>query len=83
MLQYMGAGLPVACFDTPNNRNYLGDSGVYAVENTAESLAVAIVSLAMKRESWDDIGHKNRIGSENFTWDKTGKTLEKIYIEIL
>lgn len=83
MLQYMGAGLPVACFDTPNNRNYLGDGGVYAPENTAESLSDAIVSLAAKRGSWEDIGRENRVRSEGFTWDKTGETLEKIYRDIL
>ncbi|MEI6650100.1 MAG: glycosyltransferase family 4 protein [Candidatus Moraniibacteriota bacterium] len=83
MLQYMGAGLPVVCFDTQNNRNYLGDGGVYAVTNTPESLSDAIVSLAGKRASWDDIGRANRLRSHDFTWDKTGEKLEKIYRNIL
>ena len=30
LLQYMGAGLPIVCFDTKNNREYLGEGGVYA-----------------------------------------------------
>ena len=29
ILQYMGAGLPVVCFDRENNRKYLADGGVY------------------------------------------------------
>ncbi|NTV55236.1 MAG: glycosyltransferase family 4 protein [Candidatus Moranbacteria bacterium] len=83
MLQYLGAGLPVVCFDTPNNRNYLGDGGTYAAEKTSDSLAEAIVTLARNRESWDHIGRANRLRAEGFTWDKTGEKLESIYIEIL
>jgi glycosyltransferase involved in cell wall biosynthesis len=83
MIQYLAAGLPVVCFDTPNNRNYLGDGGVYAVGNTAIALADAIVSLAAKRQSWDDIGSGNRLRAEGFTWDKTGKKLEEVYRSIL
>lgn len=83
LLQYMGAGLPVVCFDTPNNRRYLGDGGSYAADNTAESLASAILSLVGKRGSWDDIGQANRLRTEGFTWDETGKTIEAIYRDIL
>ncbi len=83
MLQYLGAGLPIACFDTPNNRNYLGDGGVYATESTSDSLADAIITLAGKRTSWDDIGRANRLRAQRFTWDKTGEKLEKIYLGIL
>ncbi len=30
VINYMAAGLPVICFDTPNNREMLGDSGYFA-----------------------------------------------------
>lgn len=77
MLQYMGAGLPVACFDTENNRKYLGDGGTFAAEDTA--LADAIVSLASDQDRWGELGDNNRRRAEGFSWDKTGETLEKIY----
>jgi glycosyltransferase involved in cell wall biosynthesis len=83
MLQYMGAGLPVVCFDTPNNRNYLGDGGVYATDNSFEALADAIVTLARNRESWDDIGQANQLRAEAFTWEKTGEKIEEVYKSIL
>ncbi len=83
MLQYLGAGLPVVCFDTPNNRNYLGDGGTYAAEKTSDSLAEAIVTLARNRESWDHIGRANRLRAEGFTWDKTGEKLEEVYGSML
>lgn len=79
MLQYLGAGLPVVCFDTPNNRNYLGEGGTYAVEKTPDSLAEAIVMLARNRESWDHVGQANRLRSKAFTWDRTGEKLEEVY----
>ncbi|MCL6087941.1 MAG: glycosyltransferase, partial [Actinobacteria bacterium] len=30
VINYMGAGLPVVCFDSQNNRKFLGDGGVFA-----------------------------------------------------
>ncbi|HWQ60544.1 MAG TPA: glycosyltransferase family 4 protein [Candidatus Fimivivens sp.] len=83
LLQYLGAGLPVVCFDTPNNRKYLGEGGAYAAENTAESLADAIASLVGMRGSWDDIGTVNRLRSEEFTWEKTGEKLDSVYRKIM
>lgn len=79
MLQYMGAGLPVVCFDTENNRKYLGDGGTFATGDTALALADAIVSLAADRGVWSGLGDDNRRRAEEFSWDKTGETLEKIY----
>ncbi|NTW30036.1 MAG: glycosyltransferase family 4 protein [Candidatus Moranbacteria bacterium] len=83
MIQYLAAGLPVVCFDTPNNRHYLGDDGTYAAEKTSDSLAEAIVTLARNRESWDHIGRANRIRAAEFTWDKTGEKLEEVYRSML
>lgn len=83
MLQYLGAGLPVACFETVNNRNYLGDGGTYASEKTSDSLAEAIVTLVRNRDSWDHIGRANRLRAEGFTWDKTGEKLEEVYVSML
>lgn len=79
MLQYMGAGLPVACFDTVNNRKYLDDGGVFAEGDTAESFAEATVALARDRERWQALGEGNRRRALAFSWDRTGETLEKIY----
>lgn len=79
MLQYMGAGLPVVCFDTRNNREYLGDGGMFAADDTGEALADAIVSLSARRDDWRKLGEDNRIRAHSFGWDKTGEKLEKIY----
>lgn len=80
MLQYMGAGLPVACFDTPNNREYLGEGGEYAREATAAGLAGAVLRLLRDPELRKRKGEANRVRArEEFSWDHTAECLEKVY----
>ena len=45
LLTYMAAGLPVAAFDTPVHREYLGEEGCYAPAGDAAALAEAIARL--------------------------------------
>ena len=42
LLPFMAAGLPIAAFDTPVHREYLGDLGFYARLGDSESLAGAL-----------------------------------------
>ena len=81
-LQYMGAGLPVACFDTVNNREYLGEGGSYADETTGQGLARAIIALTdvVLRER---MGNINRQRATVFSWEKSAEKVEKIYHDIL
>lgn len=83
MLQYMGAGLPIVCFDTENNRKYLDDGGVYADGATPESLAQAIMKLVVSRELREAKGVINRKRAEIFSWESSAEKLEKIYQEII
>ncbi len=79
MLQYMGAGLPVVCFDTVNNHEYLDEGGQYASGTTAESLAAAIGTLvedgALRREK----GAINARRAAGFSWEKSAEKLEHLY----
>jgi len=43
VINYMGAGLPVVCFDSKNNRKFLGDGGVYTKDDSIENFADRIV----------------------------------------
>ncbi len=83
MLQYMGASLPVVCFDTENNREYLGTGGIFAAEETPRALADAILLSVSRREEWSRIGSEHYHRAEMFGWGKTGKSLEKIYETLL
>ncbi|MBN1383986.1 MAG: glycosyltransferase, partial [Elusimicrobia bacterium] len=39
VINYMGAGLPVVCFEGKNNRRFLGENGIYAADDRIENLA--------------------------------------------
>lgn len=79
MLQYMGAGLPVVCFDTENNRRYVADGAAYAPERSAHGLAQAILSLVADKRRRAENGMHNRMRAERYGWARTGEELAKIY----
>jgi glycosyltransferase involved in cell wall biosynthesis len=82
-LQYMGAGLPIVLFDTENNREYLGEAGMYAKEYTAESLAEAIGMLVQSVWMRQKRGALSRERAEDFSWEHTAEIAEKIYQKLL
>ncbi len=82
-LQYMGAGLPVAVFDTENNREYLAEGGTYAREATAESLALAIGELIESSELRKSRGQICRERAEAFSWERTAELAEDLYLSAL
>ena len=83
LLQYMGAGLPIACFDTKNNREYLAEGGSYAPEVSVAGLAEAILRLATDPEVCARQGRSNRERAEHFTWKESARRLENIYRTLL
>ncbi len=83
LLQYMGAGLPIACFDTRNNREYLAEGGSYASEVSAAGLAEAILRLTADPEACVRQGRSNRERAERFTWKEPARRLENIYRTLL
>jgi glycosyltransferase involved in cell wall biosynthesis len=84
IVNYMGAGLPVVCFDSINNRNFLGETGIYAVSGDSDDLAEKILILLNDKTKCDDFGEKNkRRVSEQFSWNVKGKELYKIYEGLL
>lgn len=83
ILQYMGASLPVACFDTVNNRKYLGEGGEYASEVSAQGLADAIISLVRDASLRERRGLANHRMAERFTWDRSAEQFSKICEHLL
>lgn len=51
LLHYMAAGLPIVCFDTENNRNFLHELGFYPTEISADSFARTIISTLDDHEA--------------------------------
>lgn len=80
ILQYMAAGLAVACFDRENNRAYLAEGGQYAAEISAASLAESILTLATDESLIRVKGEFNQKQIEKFSWEKSAQKIEQIYL---
>lgn len=84
ILTYMACGLPVVAFDTPTNREMLGDLGVYAKPGDVESLANGLIKLLSDEQLVQDLGQKLREKAvKEFSWNRIGERLEKIYQDLI
>ncbi len=79
ILQYMGAGLPIVCFDKSNNRRYLDEGAYYVSEFSATELAKGIIELSGNPERMKEMGRKNKERAKNFSWNISAEKLDKIY----
>jgi len=80
VLHYMAAGLAVVCFNTENNRAFLGDKAFYAASETGSDLAAAIDLALTDTESRLKYGAFCRIrASEDFSSDSVGQQLNRLY----
>jgi len=80
VLHYMAAGLAVVCFNTENNRAFLGDNAFYAASETGSDLAAAIDLALTDTESRLKYGAfcRTRAG-EDFSSDSAGQQLNRLY----
>ncbi len=80
LFNYMACGLPTVAFDTPVNREILGDAGVYAAYADAEDFAARIETLVRDEEKRLELGGMSRERAEKeHSWEARGKELEGIY----
>ncbi|MBT0894781.1 glycosyltransferase family 4 protein [Geobacter hydrogenophilus] len=80
LFNYIACGLPTVVFDTPINREILGDAGVYARFGDATDLADRIEALAADaagRERLGQMGRERAIADHS--WQARGKELSEIY----
>ena len=84
LLHYLAAGLPVVCFDTSNNRNFLGDLGYFAETNTPQALAKAICKALQHDQDARQRGLMGReVVKESYSIAGVGKILSDLYRELL
>lgn len=83
MLQYMGAGLAIACFETRNNREYLGEGGSFAQEISGTGLAEAIGKLVENSELRERYGALSHERAQRFTWKQSVEKLVTMYHHLL
>lgn len=80
IFNYMACGLPVVAFDTPVNREVLGDTGIYARYGDAPDLASKIATLAADSESRAILSEQVRNKAlRDHSWETRGKLLCEFY----
>jgi glycosyltransferase involved in cell wall biosynthesis len=81
---YMACGLPVVAFDTPVNREVLGETGVYAGYGDADDLAAKIAVLVTDSELRVLISRQVRDKAlREHSWRSRGKLLSEVYRDML
>lgn len=80
IINYMGAGLPIVCFEGPNNRKFLGEDGIFARSGDPVDLADKIVATLLDPEGARTIGLNNQKRVEEvFSWNANIKTYDRIF----
>ena len=79
ILQYMGAGLPIVCFDKSNNRKYLEDGAYFAKEFSSNGIVEGILELAQNPEKCNNMGRRNKERAKEFSWNNPAGKLDAIY----
>lgn len=80
LFNYMACGLPSVVFDTPINREILGDTGVYAAYGDANDAADKIEFLIRNGEALETLRRQTReMAVREHSWSSRGKKLVEIY----
>lgn len=85
LLNYMAAGLPIVCYDSPNNRDMLASGGFLADQAAG---ALSLLSCLKQVLSTPDEARmrggiaKNRV-QQLFSWDTAAEKVYDIYQQIL
>jgi len=84
VLNYMAMALPTVAFDTPVQREYLGDAGVYAPPGDLDAFTAAIRALLA------DSGRRVELGAalrrrvvEHYSWERAGRQIVSIYDQLV
>ncbi|MCP5560047.1 MAG: glycosyltransferase family 4 protein [Verrucomicrobiaceae bacterium] len=82
-LEYMAFGKPQVMFGTREGRFSAGDAAVYVMENSAASLAEAIVELLANRTARERMGREGRRRlAEDLSWNKSVVSLCAAYARL-
>ena len=84
IFNYMACGLPVVAFDTPVNREVLGDTGIYASYSDSNDLAAKIAALATDNDLRAGLSGQVRAKAiSEHSWNARGNLLSEIYQSVL
>lgn len=80
IINYMGAALPIVCFEGPNNRKFLGEGGIFARSGDSRDLAAKIVETLNHPQQAKEIGLANRRRVEEvFSWKANIRTYDRVF----
>jgi glycosyltransferase involved in cell wall biosynthesis len=80
VINYMGAGLPVVCFEGKNNRRFLAKGGIYAADDKVENLAAQIIWAVENPREAGKLGESNKKRVEEvFSWDNSIKDTVEVF----
>jgi len=84
LYNYMAMGLPTVVFDTPVNREILGDLGIYAELANPISLAEKLEMVLLDENLANNLGKKLRERAVNvYSWEIAGEKLMNVYRKVL
>ena len=84
LFNYMACGLPTVVFDTPVNREILGDAGIYAAFGDAADFAARIEALAGDGDVREQLSARMRgMAATEHSWQARGERLRELYRGLL
>jgi glycosyltransferase involved in cell wall biosynthesis len=84
LLNYMAMSMPTIAYDTPAQRELLGDLGVYAPVGDVAAFADRVDGLLEDRASWRKLGSRLRERAESlFSWDREARVMIEVYRAVL
>lgn len=84
LLNYLACGLPCLVFDTPVNREILGDAGVYARYADPVDFADRLEKLLADRKQLECLGNMGRDKAvKEHSWKARGERLSYLYNQLL
>jgi glycosyltransferase involved in cell wall biosynthesis len=83
VLNYMAMAQPVAAFDTPVHREYLGELGRYAPIRDSSALARVIADLVADPVQGRVLGKKLRERAvDQYSWERAGQSITELYLSL-
>jgi len=80
---YMAAGLPAVVFDTPVNREILGDLGVYAKPTDSDSFKEKLIEVLLNEDLRKELGKRMRNKAiKEYSWNNNVNKIIEIYKEV-
>ncbi|MBI4004257.1 MAG: glycosyltransferase family 4 protein [Candidatus Omnitrophica bacterium] len=80
LFSYLASGLPTVAFDTPLNREVIGETGALVTGVEPAAFAEGIAQLLEQRERWSTLGAMARArAAERFSWRPVAQRIVEIY----